>query len=148
MFRIWRTGSSLVGFHISPTEKGDIKVSTGFQLSTETKMLQTWMREYVRKEILPLETSMDPEDIMIPMADYERLSKKTREAGMWNLNIPEEYGGAGLDCFTMSVLMEEMAQHRNGLYNTCYGTLGRNVPGIIFSGTREQSEKYAVATLN
>jgi len=122
-------------------------MSNGFQLSTETKMLQTWVREYVRKEILPLETTMDPEDIMIRPADYERLSKRTQEAGMWNLGIPEAYGGAGLDCFTMTVLMEEMAQHRNGLYNTCYGTLGRGVPGIIFSGTRDQIEEYAIPTL-
>ena len=123
-------------------------MSSGFQLSTETRMLQTWMREYVRKEIVSLETTMDPEAIMIPMADYERLSEKTQEAGMWNLNIPEEYGGAGLDCFTMTVLMEEMSQHRNGLYNTCYGTLGGRVPDIIFSGTQEQIEKFALPTLN
>ena len=111
-------------------------------------MLQTWMREYLRKEILPLETTMDPEAITIPGEEYERLSKKTQEAGMWNLNIPEEYGGAGLDCFTMTVLMEEMSQHRNGLYNTCYGTVGRSVPNIVFSGTGEQIEKFAIPTLN
>lgn len=123
-------------------------MSSGFQLSTETRMLQTWMREYLRKEILPLETTMDPEAITIPGEEYERLSKKTQEAGMWNLNIPEEYGGAGLDCFTMTVLMEEMSQHRNGLYNTCYGTVGRSVPNIVFSGTGEQIEKFAIPTLN
>jgi len=122
-------------------------MTTGFQLPTELKMLQTWMREYVRKEILPLETTMDPEDIMIPEDDYNRLTAKTRKAGMWNLGVPEEYGGAGLSCFEMTVLMEEMAQHRNGLYNTCYGTLGSNVPRIIFSGTKEQIEKYAIPTL-
>lgn len=121
---------------------------SGFQMSNETKMLQTWMREYVRKEILPLETTMDPEAIMISAEDYERLSNKTQEAGMWHLGLPEKYGGAGLDCFTMTVLTEEMSQHRNGLYNTCYGTLGRGVPNIIFSGTEEQIEKYAIPTLN
>ncbi len=123
-------------------------MSAGFQMSNETKMLQTWVREYVRKEILPLETTMDPEAITISTEDYERLSSKTREAGMWHLGLPEKYGGAGLDCFTMTVLMEEMSQHRNGLYNTCYGTLGRGVPNIIFSGTEEQIEKYAIPTLN
>lgn len=127
-------------------ERG-LRMDNGFQLSNETKMLQTWMREYVRKEILPLETTMDPEDIMIPAEDYERLSRKTRKAGMWNLGIPEKYGGAGLSCFEITVLMEEMAQHRNGLYGTCYGTLGRSVPNIIFSGTEEQIQKYAIPTL-
>ena len=122
-------------------------MTEGFQLSNEVKMLQAWMREFVRKEILPLETTMDPEAVTIAEEDYERLSRKTRDAGMWCLPVAEEYGGAGVDCFTMTVLMEEMTQHRNGLYNPCYGVLGRTPPDIIFQGTKEQIEKYAVPTV-
>ena len=92
-------------------ERG-LRMDNGFQLSNETKMLQTWMREYVRKEILPLETTMDPEDIMIPAEDYERLSRKTRKAGMWNLGIPEKYSGAGLSCFEM---IESAVRSRHGI---------------------------------
>jgi acyl-CoA dehydrogenase len=84
---------------------------------------------------------------MIAEEDYERLSRKTRDAGMWCLPVAEEYGGAGVDCFTMTVLMEEMTQHRNGLYNPCYGVLGRTPPDIIFQGTQEQIEKYALPTI-
>ena len=122
-------------------------MTEGFQLSNEVKMLQAWMREFVRKEILPLETTMDPEAVTIAEEDYERLSRKTRDAGMWCLPVAEEYGGAGVDCFTMTVLMEEMTQHRNGLYNPCYGVLGRTPPDIIFQGTKEQIEKYALPTI-
>jgi len=123
-------------------------MTEGFQLSNEVKMLQRWMSDFVRKEILNLEITMDPEAVTIPGEDYERLSKKTKDAGMWCLSVPEEYGGAGLDCFSMTILMEEMTQHRNGLYNPCYGVLGRMPPDIIFKGTKEQIEKYAIPTIN
>jgi acyl-CoA dehydrogenase len=47
----------------------------------------------------------------------------------------------------MCVLLEEMAQHRMGLYNTGCGVFGRNPPPAIWAGTREQIEKYAVPAI-
>ena len=122
-------------------------METGFQLPEELRMLQTWVRNFVRREIVPLERTMDPEALELPEEDYERLSRITKEAGMWCLGVPEEYGGGGLSCFAMVVIHEEMAQHRNGLYNPGYGLFGRPPPPIIFEGTREQIEKYAVPTI-
>lgn len=119
----------------------------GYQLPEDLKMLQTWMRNFVRREIVPLEQYLDPEALEISEEDYDRLSRKAKDAGMWCLGVPEEYGGGGLGCFAMTVVNEEMAQHRNGLYNPCYGVLGRPPPPIIFEGTREQIEKYALPTI-
>ena len=122
-------------------------MDTGYQLPEELKMLQTWVRNFVRREIIPLERAMDPEDTEIPEDDYERLSRITKDAGMWCLGVPEEYGGGGLSCFAMTIVQEEMAQHRNGLYNPGYGVFGRPPPGIIFEGTPEQIQKYAIPTI-
>ena len=47
----------------------------------------------------------------------------------------------------MSVLLEEMSQHRMGLYNAGCGVFGRYPPPVIYGGTREQIEKYAVPAL-
>ena len=47
----------------------------------------------------------------------------------------------------MSVLLEEMAQHRMGLYNPGCGVFGRYPPPVIWGGTAEQIEKYAVPAL-
>jgi acyl-CoA dehydrogenase len=47
----------------------------------------------------------------------------------------------------MCVLMEEMCQHRGGLYNPGAGVFGRTPPPVIWGGTEEQIQKYAACTL-
>ena len=39
---------------------------------------------------------------------------------------PEKYGGGGVNTFGMSVILEEMLQHRMGLYNPGCGVFGRS----------------------
>src|SRR5207237_2397039 len=51
------------------------------------------------------------------------------------------------DTFSISVLLEEMAQHRMGLYNPGCGVFGRYPPPVIYGGTRAQIEKYAIPTI-
>jgi acyl-CoA dehydrogenase len=116
----------------------------GFQLPEELRQLREQVRRFVREEIVPLEQTIDPDAPDIPKADFQRLSAKTKAAGLWALGAPEQYGGGGLDTFSMCVLTEEMAQHRMGLYNTGCGVFGRNPPPAIWSGTKAQIEKYAV----
>jgi len=46
--------------------------------------------------------------------------------------------------FQMCVLQEEMCQHRMGLYNPGAGVFGRTPPPVIWAGSEEQIQKYAV----
>ncbi len=119
-------------------------METGFQLPEDIKMLQTWARDFVRHEILPLELTMDPEAVDISREDWDRLAKVTKDAGMWCLGVGEKYGGGGLSTFAMTVLGEELSQHRNGLYNPGYRLFGSPPPPVIWEGTEEQIQKYAV----
>jgi acyl-CoA dehydrogenase len=63
------------------------------------------------------------------------------------MGVQTKYGGGGLGTFDMCVLMEEMAQHRMGLYNPGAGVFGRTPPPVIWAGTEEQIQKYAVPTI-
>jgi acyl-CoA dehydrogenase len=47
----------------------------------------------------------------------------------------------------MSVLLEEMSQHRMGLYNPGCGVFGRPPAPFIFGGNREQIERYAIPAI-
>ena len=119
----------------------------GYALPAELIALREQIRRIVRDELLPIEQRIDPDAAEIPEEDYRRLAAKTKAAGLWCLGAPEQYGGGGLDTFSMSVLLEEMAQHRMGLYNAGCGVFGRYPPPVIYGGTREQIEKYAVPAL-
>ncbi|HYE89503.1 MAG TPA: acyl-CoA dehydrogenase family protein [Terriglobales bacterium] len=119
----------------------------GYTLPDELKALREQVRRFVRDEIIPLEQTLDPDAPELPEADFKRLSAKTKAAGLWALGAPEAYGGGGLDTFSMSVVLEEMSQHRMGLYNPGCGVFGRYPPPAIWAGSKEQIAKYAEPTV-
>src|SRR5207249_731106 len=119
----------------------------GFTLPDELRLIREQIRRFIREEIIPLEQRLDPDAPSLPEEDWERLASKTKAAGLWALAAPEEYGGGGLDTFSMCVVYEEMAQHRMGLYNIGCGVFGRYPPPAIWAGSRAQIEKYAVPTI-
>jgi acyl-CoA dehydrogenase len=119
----------------------------GFTLPDELRILREQIRRFIREEIIPLEQRLDPDAPGLPPEDWERLASKTKAAGLWALAAPEDYGGGGLDTFSMCVLYEEMAQHRMGLYNIGCGVFGRYPPPAIWAGSKAQIEKYAVPTV-
>ena len=87
-----------------------------YELPEELRLTKNLVKDFNRNEIIPLEQQIPHDSITIPEDDYLRLSKKTREMGLWCLGVPEEYGGAGLSLFANSVIAEEMVQHAAGLY--------------------------------
>src|SRR5207249_12124792 len=100
----------------------------GFTLPDELRLIREQVRRFIREEIIPLEQRLDPDAPGIPDEDFERLSAKTKAAGLWALGAPEQYGGGGLGTFSMSVVVEEVSQPRMGLYSPGWGVLGRYAP--------------------
>jgi len=119
----------------------------GYTLPPELELLKDQVRRFVREEIAPLEQQLDPDAGDLPVNDYQRLMAKNKASGLWCLGAQEQYGGGGLNAFGMCVALEEMSQHRMGLYNPGCGTFGRYPPPAIYGGTEEQIQKYAVPTL-
>jgi acyl-CoA dehydrogenase len=119
----------------------------GFQLSEELVILRDQVRRIIQEEIIPVEQTIDPDAAEIPDADFQRITQKTKDAGLWCMGAPQRYGGGGLNAFAMCVIQEEMVQHRMGLYNPGAGAFGRSVPTPIWAGTEEQIQKYAVTAL-
>src|SRR5256885_1548281 len=115
----------------------------GYRLPEELLVLREQIRRIIRDEIIPIEQRIDPEAPEIPEDDYRRLAVKTQAAGLWALGAPEEYGGGGLDTFSMCVALEEMAQHRMGLYNPGRGVVGRHPPPATRARSKEQIRKDA-----
>ena len=119
----------------------------GYRLPEELTALRDQVRRIIREEIIPAESRVDPDAAEILEDDYWRIAKKVQAAGMWCMGSPKKYGGGGLGMFDMCVLMEEMCQHRQGLYNPGAGVFGRTPPPVIWAGSEEQIQKYAVPTL-
>ena len=93
-------------------------------LTQEQEMIIGLVRRFVREEILPLELKLDPDADALDAADRDRLISKTKEMGLYGLDIPPEYGGPDIDLVTRTLIAVEMSQHRAGLYAPCYGVFG------------------------
>ncbi|HSD35740.1 MAG TPA: acyl-CoA dehydrogenase family protein [Alphaproteobacteria bacterium] len=81
-------------------------------LPPELDDLRRRVRDFVQREIMPLErdpASYDAhENIALPL--LENLRRKVKAAGLWAPQLPQAFGGLGLDTAAMAVLYEEMGR--------------------------------------
>jgi alkylation response protein AidB-like acyl-CoA dehydrogenase len=108
-----------------------------FALTEEQEMIRDAAREFAQKEILPTAAEFD-ETGKFPVETI----RKAGELGFMGIEVPEEYGGAGLDAVGFALLMEEIAAadaaHSTiiSVNNSLYSN------GILEFGTEEQKQKY------
>ena len=117
------------------------------KLTPEQDLIIGMVRRFVRDEVLPLEQKLDPDADELDEPDRLRLVEKTKEMGLYGLDIPPEYGGPDIDLVTRTLMAVEMSQHRAGLYAPCYGTFGGAGLAQLFEATEAQKEKYLYPTL-
>src|SRR5438093_10784597 len=80
-----------------------------FNLPEELQLLKETVRKFVDKELIPIERECRPEGEDMPERVLKPLQEKAKAIGLWLLDVPQEYGGAGLDLLSCCVIMEEVA---------------------------------------
>jgi acyl-CoA dehydrogenase len=76
-----------------------------------------------------------------------RVQALARAAGLWCVQSPEQYGGAGLSLLAQCVVAEEAAQCRMGAYVPAGAAFGWDPPNVIFKAPEDLIERYAVPTI-
>ncbi len=108
-----------------------------FTLTENQLLIQSAAREFAQAEIAPVAARFDlsgefPRDTI----------RKAGELGFMGVEVPEEYGGAGLDCISYVLMMEEIAYadaaHATvvSVNNTLYNG------GILQFGTDAQKSRF------
>jgi alkylation response protein AidB-like acyl-CoA dehydrogenase len=104
--------------------------------SDERNLILKTVREFVQKEVMPVASEMEHRD------EYPHaLVAQMKELGLFGLNIPEAYGGAGVDATTLAMVFEEISRAWLGLA----GILGSNsvtCDVIARFGTDEQKQRF------
>ena len=81
-----------------------------FDLPEELKMLKETVGRFVDKEVIPLEREFRPEGEEMPERLLKPLQEKAKALGLWLLEVPEEYGGAGLGLLPRCIIAEEVSR--------------------------------------
>lgn len=86
-----------------------------FSLLEEHRMLQDTVRKFVRQELMPLEPLVLQRDTaghigedILPQDVEEKLLARAQDAGLWGLDVPEEFGGLNLSALPKCLANEEL----------------------------------------
>ncbi len=119
----------------------------GWELSEELQGLRKLTRDFVKREVRPVEETLEFDAYTLPADVLAAAQKKSRAAGLWCLASPADYGGGEMSLLAQVVVAEEASQCRMGAYVPAGGTFGWDPPNVIYKGTEEQIQKYAVPTI-
>jgi alkylation response protein AidB-like acyl-CoA dehydrogenase len=112
-------------------------IFTPADLSDDQKLIGQTAEEFVIKEVLPLAKDLENKKPGL-MAE---LVRKAAELGLMSGGTPEEYGGAGLDKISTTVLTEKISIY-GGFAVTHGAHAGIGTLPIVYFGTEEQKKKY------
>ena len=116
-----------------------------FALSDEQRMILGTVRQFVQKELLPLEAEIQRAELegrQFPDRNTVRqLQATARKAGLWGLLTPEEYGGANLGFLMTAMITMETAR---ALVPFIYGGGADN---ILYQCTPVLRERYLLPTI-
>ncbi|AEO99948.1 MAG: acyl-CoA dehydrogenase family protein [Heyndrickxia faecalis] len=117
-----------------------------FTLSDEQKMIQRTVREFVKKELMPLEQEVlkNEREGRPGLADsvIKNLQEKAKAAGFWGINTPEEYGGANLGPVMTALLQMELGR------TFVPFSFGGSADNILYDCNEEQKQKYLIPVIN
>jgi alkylation response protein AidB-like acyl-CoA dehydrogenase len=108
-----------------------------FSLSEEQQLIQRTARDFATKEVLPQAAKID-EEHRFP----KELVKRMAELGFLGMAVPESWGGAGLDCVSYVLAMEEISRAcaSCGVIMSVNNSLACDP--ILKFGTDEQKQKW------
>src|SRR5437867_7259696 len=110
-----------------------------FELSDEQRLLQDTVRRFVDDRILPNAIENDINH-HLDLGLIEGLA----ELGILGIAIPEEYGGAGLDCVAEALASEEIERGEAAFRTLISVHVGLNSLSLLRYASEEQKQRYLV----
>ncbi len=113
------------------------EVFTPEDFSAEQLLYAKTARDFIENEVLPRNEEIEAKNLELSVG----LLKQAGELGLLMADVPEEYGGLGLDKASTALIVENLAGQGSfqvfHLVQTGIGTLP-----IVYYGTPQQKEKY------
>lgn len=108
-----------------------------FALTEEQQMIIKTTKAFVEAELYPHEKSIEATGVL-DMDLVREIQKKAIDAGLYAANIPEEFGGAGLDTPSWLLYEKELGRANYALHWTAVA----RPSNILCAGTPDQQARY------
>ena len=108
-------------------------------LSEEQHLLVSSIRGFIESELRPLEEDIEKTGRLADDVASE-IRAKSRELGLYAVNIPTKYGGGGLSVLDWMIAEEQFGRTSDILVRRAFG----NVYEILLEGTDAQIETYLI----
>ncbi len=103
----------------------------------EHRQIAQTTNDFAVKEVLPNVASIEAKDFGL----IRGLFKKAADLGLSAVDIPEDYGGLGMDKITSAIVVENFGN--NGSFGTSFSAhTGIGTLPLVWYGTAEQKAKY------
>ena len=113
-----------------------------FGLTAEQDMVVNTVRGFVEKELYPLEPEVERTG-RVPLDVGREIQRKVKALGFYAPNIPEEFGGGGLDNVTFALLERELGRTSWALH-VWWG----RPSNILCAGNEDQRARYLGPSVN
>ena len=122
-------------FLIEDTKPEDIFTPEDF--SEQHRMIADTTKDFVESEVLPNVDKLEELNYDLSV----KLLRKAGEIGLLSVDIPEEYGGLGLDKTSSMLVAENLG--KAGAFAVSHGAhTGIGTLPIVYFGTEKQKQKY------
>jgi alkylation response protein AidB-like acyl-CoA dehydrogenase len=113
------------------------EVFTPEDLNPEQRQIAATAAQFAREEILPLGDAIEAKEPGV----MRGLLEKAAALGFTSVEIPEDYGGMGMDKITSTVVTDNIAVLAS--FSTAFGAqTGIGTLPLVWYGTEEQKKKY------
>jgi acyl-CoA dehydrogenase len=108
----------------------------------ELQILKKTVQSFIKEQVAPAEQSTEMYVKELPKETVARLQEKAKQTGLQAFGAKKEWGGTGLSLHARTILLEEAAQHRLGLYHPAADAFGGEFPSFLEKCSQEQIELY------
>ena len=129
--RIFKGGSFLT------EDLGPEDILTPEDFTEEQRMIMKTTEDFVEKDVVPQLEELENQNFDVSV----KLLKKAGELGLLGADVPEEYGGLGLDKTSSALITEKFS--KAGGFSISFGShVGIGSLPIVFFGNEKQKAKY------
>ena len=122
----WLLGETAPGAVFTPEDRSD-----------EHRMIAATAQAFIEQEVIPRREALEAKD----WAVARRLMRQCGDLGLLGVDVPEAFGGVGLDVMSSVLVSEAMGRHAS-FATTAGAHMGLCIVPILWFGTPAQREAY------